>query len=396
MVDDPISRVFMLAIFATFIFGFLWMNSKSEKKKALVAMVPQTLTTLGILGTFTGIVIGLLDFDVRIPNSVTDLLTGLKIAFGTSIMGLGSSIIFRLATPFVSKNPLEDEIGAADIVSELKNITLALTGDGENSLSSELQKLRAQAADAAINSREGFEYLGRKFDEFSETMSEAFSKAIIEELNKVIRDFNENLTEQFGDNFKQLNAAVEKLVQWQENYRVQMDELELTLQKALAAIETSNISISQIERATEVIPRHLENLPEIYDRFKTEFDGLEQAMSAFAQTKDKASEAFPEIERNVLALTENFRKSTDEQGRLQKEMLDGLQRSFNETVSNANNAMSDAISQLDKSIEEEIERVINLMATNLSGITQQFVNDYQPLLEAHKRLIEINNTGSSN
>ena len=68
--------------------------------------------------------------------------------------------------------------------------------------------------------------------------------------------------------------------------------------------------------------------------------------------------------------------------------MEGLQRSFNETVANANNAMADAIGQLDKSIQEEIERVVNIMSTNLSGITQQFVSDYQPLLEAHKNLID--------
>ena len=181
---------------------------------------------------------------------------------------------------------------------------------------------------------------------------------------------------------------MEKLVQWQDNYRQQMDKLESSLALAISSIEASNNSISKIENSTEAIPRHLERLPDIYERFKTEFDALEIAMSAFAETKDKASNAFPVIERNVLDLTENLRKSTNEQGKLQQEMLDGLQRSFNETVSNANNSMSDAIGQLDKSIQDEIERVVTIMSTNLSGITQQFVNDYQPLLEAHKSLIE--------
>ena len=136
-----------------------------------------------------------------------------------------------------------------------------MIGDQENSLASELQKLRAQSADTALAAKEGFAELGRKFDDFSETMSEAFSKAIIEELNSVIRDFNEKLTEQFGDNFKQLNSAVEKLVQWQENYRQQMDQLEASLNLALSGIDASNESISKIEKATEAIPGYLEKLP---------------------------------------------------------------------------------------------------------------------------------------
>ena len=396
MRDDPISSTFVIIIMIAFGLGLAWLNSSAPKRQAYVELTPQLLTSIGIIGTFCGIVIGLLDFDIYVADSIDKLLDGLKIAFGTSILGLGSSITFRLVRPLLSEKNTQEEIGAAEVVNELKSISQALIGDQENSLASELQKLRAQGADNALATKEGFAYLGRKFDEFSETMSEAFSKAIIEELNSVIRDFNEKLTEQFGDNFKQLNAAVEKLVQWQENYRQQMDKLEASLNLAVSGIDASNESIGKIEKATEAIPGYLEKLPDIYDRFKTEFDGLEQAMSAFAETKEKASDAFPQIERNVLNLTDNFRKASDEQGRLQQEMLDGLQRSFNETVANANNAMSDAIGQLDKSIQEEIERVVNIMSTNLSGITQQFVSDYQPLLEAHKNLIEATGRPTDN
>lgn len=388
MVDDPISRVFVITIAIAWILGLMWLNSNEPKRQAYVELTPQLLTSIGIIGTFSGIVLGLLDFNVYVQESIDNLLSGLKIAFGTSILGLGSSVLFRLLRPVLSKNNVKEDLGAAEIVAELQNINKALTGDQENSLASELQKLRAQTADTAIATKDGFTDLGRKFDEFSETMSEAFSKAIIEELNNLIRDFNEKLTEQFGENFKQLNSAVEKLVQWQDNYREQMNKLEQSLSLAISGIEASNQSMAKIEKATEVIPSHLEKLPDIYERFKAEFDGLEQAMGAFAKTRERAVDAFPEIERNVLALTESFRKSTDEQGRLQQEMLNGLQSSFNETVSNANNAMSDAIGQLDQAIQDEIERVINLMSTNLSGITQQFVSDYEPLLEAHKRLIE--------
>lgn len=44
---------------------------------------------LGILGTFTGIIIGLLNFDTEsIDTSIPVLLDGLKTAFITSIVGM--------------------------------------------------------------------------------------------------------------------------------------------------------------------------------------------------------------------------------------------------------------------------------------------------------------------
>ena len=39
-------------------------------------------------------------------------------------------------------------------------------------------------------------------------MSKAFSKAIIDELRDVIREFKDKLADHIGDNFKQLNEAL--------------------------------------------------------------------------------------------------------------------------------------------------------------------------------------------
>ena len=55
-------------------------------------------------------------------------------------------------------------------------------------------------------------------------MVENNQKAIIEALREVIKDFNTKITEQFGDNFKELNSAVSKLLSWQIQYK---DELEI-------------------------------------------------------------------------------------------------------------------------------------------------------------------------
>ena len=42
-----------------------------------------------------------------------------------------------------------------------------------------------------------------------------------------VREFNDKLSEQFGENFKHLNEAVGRLLEWQEHYRTQLaDELQ--------------------------------------------------------------------------------------------------------------------------------------------------------------------------
>ena len=64
------------------------MNTEDSRQKIIVANAPATMTSLGILGTFFGIFLGLLDFEIsNINKSVPELLDGLKVAFGSSIMG---------------------------------------------------------------------------------------------------------------------------------------------------------------------------------------------------------------------------------------------------------------------------------------------------------------------
>jgi hypothetical protein len=55
------------------------------------------IINIGVLGTFTGIVLGLLDFDTqKVTESVPPLLEGLKLAFLTSILGLSLSVFLSV------------------------------------------------------------------------------------------------------------------------------------------------------------------------------------------------------------------------------------------------------------------------------------------------------------
>ena len=55
------------------------------------------ILTIGVLGTFVGIFVGLLDFDINsMENSIPPLLDGLKIAFYTSIVGMTLSVLISV------------------------------------------------------------------------------------------------------------------------------------------------------------------------------------------------------------------------------------------------------------------------------------------------------------
>ena len=55
-------------------------------------------------------------------------------------------------------------------------------------------------------------------------------KALVEAIETVIGEFNVKINEQFGENFKKLNEAVGKLLEWQENYYKQIEYMVQTIE----------------------------------------------------------------------------------------------------------------------------------------------------------------------
>lgn len=234
------------------------------------------MTTIGVLGTFTGIFLGLIDFNVsQIDASVPRLLGGLKIAFSTSIVGMTGAILFKLiqsvtplplkelaeVTPETIHAVLQSINESVKASSEQQRLALeevrkAISADSDSSLLTQIQKLRTSMQD-------GQQALIEEFREFAKTMAENNSKALIEALEQVIRDFNTQLNEQFGENFKQLNQAVGGLLTWQDNYREHVETLEKRINAAVTALEASQSALSEIAKHTENIPVMLKPLDEL-------------------------------------------------------------------------------------------------------------------------------------
>lgn len=167
-------------------------------------MYNSEMVSLGVFGTFVGIFMGLLDFDTYdIANSLPLLLEGLKTAFVTSIVGL----FFSIATAII-KQPKSDD--STTLLKDISNNQLTMIDTLERSL---------------------------------EMISTKANENIIASLEGIIKDFNNNLTEQFGDNFKQLNMSVKEMIVWQENHKGQVEQYESHLTtifdnlKAVAAIK---------------------------------------------------------------------------------------------------------------------------------------------------------------
>ena len=110
--DDANIRFFlniMMGLFAIGLLGAMNIFGRSlNTLNSLSNSVPQFLISVGILGTFYGIFLGLIDFNAaKLDESILNLIDGLKLSFVTSILGISSAIILRVVIHLIHKRQEE-------------------------------------------------------------------------------------------------------------------------------------------------------------------------------------------------------------------------------------------------------------------------------------------------
>ena len=274
--NDPITLVISILIFSALGFGIY--AHRINKYGPIRQYIPTFMTSLGILGTFLGIVIGLIEFDTNnIDHSIPFLLEGLKTAFLTSIVGMLGTIFFKAITLPKSDPVVEAKLEEQDLIntlilnisqqrqsldklnyiiagqegdslisimkdmrsdiresnketlSKLNTIAFAFQEEKDYSVQGQIRVLRGKVNE--IHEKESAQFtqfsekLKSQLDDFTKSLSGAATSQIIEALKQVISDFNHNLTEQFGENFKELNSAIAKLLVWQDRYKEHLPKL---------------------------------------------------------------------------------------------------------------------------------------------------------------------------
>lgn len=332
---------------------------KTDKLRSLTHYTPNLLTSLGMLGTFIGIVIGLLHFEPEnIDGSISLLLGGLQTAFMTSLFGMAMTMVYKVLTGLPWLQPKADvasgpyEIGPEHIHQLLReqnenlvSLHQAVAGDDSDTLTGQIRLLRqhqddnhkelareairqAEAAEAlsthAETQRERFDDFARELSsqmqDFAEMMSKSATEQVINALKEVIQDFNNQLTEQFGENFKALDASVKSMVEWQENYRQQLGEMRDQYAQGVTAITETEQSVAHISDKAKAIPETMQGLETIITTAQRQLADLESHLGAFADMRDKAVEAVPEVRRQV---QETVAEITEASQQAAKDLVEG-------------------------------------------------------------------------
>lgn len=322
MNSTTITDCFIWAVIAVFL-GALYARKKG-KSSHFLEYAPTLMTALGILGTFVGVVIGLLHFDTtNIEHSIPVLLGGLKTAFITSIVGMVGALAFNILDrllPSSKANGIASPVTVTpDHIHEvlqsqhklLERIAFGFDGNDEVSLVGQLKLLRTDMSDISKSHRKYHEDFSDKLwvelTHFGDLMAKGATEQIIEALRKVIVDFNNNLTEQFGENFKALDSSVKKLVEWQDAYKDQVDVMGEQYKQSVDSLMETKQSVAGIWEECKEIPLAMAELRDVLQVNHHQIGELSRHLEAFAILRDKAIEAVPAIQSKLDEVGEHLK-----------------------------------------------------------------------------------------
>ena len=332
------------------------------------------VTVVGVFGTFCGIYMGLQDFHPdpdKMQKGIEGLLQGLRHAFLTSLVGIGSAIALKIIALYQMRNADEDPGIKA----------IAKTDDILNSIKTALESSNTQ--------------LVQEISAFSDRIAEKCSLLLVEALKEVVRDYNTKINEQFGENFVKLNEAVLEINRWQEQYRQQMDELATEFRTAAESVEQSRGALVSAAESLMTIEDQSKSLVSVAAALGPLLRGLNNQLDTFRELRQQTLDAFPRIEKHLNQLTTRFSNTVQEALNDSQESM-GLQRialtthakEIEDTVQTVTLKLSEIIGQfsetneaLQQTIKDVPENLAQRLESALQFQPQQFIEELEKVLE---------------
>ena len=405
---NPDTTTFLLSVFLCLIVSH-GVYSLINRSKGNTANRADMALSLGILGTFLGIVAGLLGFDVKdIQGSIPQLLSGLQYAFITSIAGMFSSIIIKLsaakgevsgsaASPESIQTELRGINGTlqnnnnlrAEESNELRDeFRKLISGDNDTSLVNQIKLMKGdligQLKENKVINESGFKNLELKFTELGENIAELSSEAMVEALQQAIVEFNKQLADQLGDNFKELNAGVKNLLEWQIQYKGTILEMQDSTKILINQLGDATTAIENISGSLEPIPQTVQSIQELFANTETSIGLLLSTLESFDNMRERATNAFPVIEENITAMTDGFSQTINNIG----ENLENMSNEFSTSITENSNSIRENSNSVSESMIDSSERLnefvgnFNESITNSSERIDQLVHQSCNNIEA--------------
>ena len=212
--------------------------------KKLLEMVPDIFTSLGILGTFLGLVWGLRDFQPTdysaMTSSVEALVEGIKVAFLTSIYGISFSIIYTFGMKGEYSSMTEELQGFLEkfhsyvmptAENESRNLLLASQKLQTSAMKQMAEQFSVQMADSFEKViTPTFQKMNDSLDMLVSSVTRCQEDAIREISDEFLKQMNNSFHMQFRD----FNVALDQLKKAQKENTAYTSAMYQTMSQKLS------------------------------------------------------------------------------------------------------------------------------------------------------------------
>ena len=341
----------------------------------LAELVPNLLTSLGILGTFIGLMRGLTSLDMSnaaaLMNGIPTLLNGMQFAFGTSVAGISCSLVFNMLnriaqgssyraiddfvesfTQLAMQRPLDNDVQLICQNQDLNNMVFATTDGLPVQLAGSIELAVTRAMQPVSNSLDSF-LVGA-------------TRAQIDGVGRIVNNFVDQMNASLAGQLLSLGQTMTQINQ----------QNEMALSSVTDSIQTAGAMLNDVNRmhmATENILQHFERFAADVSLAQSRSDSFEQTSGALLQQMHQAADQQAATLRMMRDYQTQLTNSLDHFTSGSSAALDNLRRLSDhsaERIENAGENMNSASEQLSRSYQAFVSNVVEGLSRALGMFDQ--------------------------
>ena len=384
----------------------------------LAELIPSLLTSLGILGTFVGMVRGLggLDFSdsEAIIEGIPVLLSGMQFAFGTSVAGVSCSIVFNVInrilqgssyraiddfvecfTSLAMQRPLDNDVQLIcqnqDSNHMLSNLTEVLPGQLTTAMETSVTLAMSPVAKAMDNflvgaTRAQVDGVGRVVGAFVQQMNVSLNDQFVQ-LGRTMTEINQN--QQLSmEQIRQSMAAANTIVSDVQQLHVVSTDVMNHFEQYVRELGENRRRDERFEQSTASLLEKMQQMnasqAKVLQQVSESHHALLGSMTAFTAESEKA---MTRLQQNSTVTSQHLEQVASTMNTAGQE-LSGSCQSF---VQNVIGGLSQALGLFDQNMTTLIaaltEKIDSLNADGSSAETMAAAAELQKLLTELKQAI---------
>ena len=376
-------------------------------------LIPGTMTGLGILGTFLGLVLGISGFDTAsteaITSSISGLLSGMGTAFLTSIVGVFFSLVFsylhKIIYDYANKNLElfinnfhEKELDGHDNSTENQLLGYQQQQTDFQLQQTELLKTFAGVVSEAVSKsisdtmKSELTPIFNRMEQTIEMFGKFASTQQKEGLDQVVQEFIRCMNDSLKGQFEELGRTIQSLCEWQRSSVLQMQKIvdgicdtsteiekineisKQTIVEMNRFVTQLNELQSKINEETELARQQIEKGNEINERQAGYIDKLVECQTSIGDLVTHVQAEADAVQKSVDLISDHCKTQIDG-------ITDAAKQSM-ETLSDSTKVLVESSHQQMQSLAATAESEMQMLSETASSLSEDNHNQLLALTKA--------------